>query len=76
LTTPSKTCNGRFWMLPYEEGCKRRKGREFLGNVGFSTFNPSACPFVRNPSANRQQTVRKPFTATELCVQNLPRTTC
>jgi hypothetical protein len=48
LATPAKTCNGRFWMLPYEVGCKRRKGREFLGNVGFSTFNPCDYPFVRN----------------------------
>jgi hypothetical protein len=57
MANPAKTCNGRFWMLPYEAGCKRRKGRKSFGNVGFSTFNPTACPFVRRPSANRSQTV-------------------
>jgi hypothetical protein len=48
MANPAKTCNGRFWMLPYQGGCKRRKGRKFLGNVGFSTFNPCDYPFVRN----------------------------
>ena len=48
MANHAKTCNGRFWMLPYQGGCKRRKGRKSFGNVGFSTFNPCDYFFVRN----------------------------
>jgi hypothetical protein len=57
LANPAKTCNGRFGMLPYEGGCKRRKRQESFGNVGFSTSNPCACPFARRPLAIRSQSV-------------------
>ncbi len=57
LANPAKTCNGRFWMLPYEEGFKRRKRQESFENVGFSTFNPCTCPFARRPFAVRSQSV-------------------